>query len=359
MQKNCALYIHIPFCARKCAYCDFASYEDFTLQDKYFAALKREIEIVASAWDGRRFDTLFIGGGTPTCAKDVYIEGVIEKALSVLKLDVREATVEANPGTVDADKLRFYLQMGMNRISFGVQAAQDSLLREVGRIHDFETAKESVRLAERAGFSNISVDLMSGLPGQTESDLLESVRLSTDMGINHISMYTLKLEEGTPLYRAVNKGEVTLPGRDEEYEMSKAARAELSSAGYDRYEVSNYAKSGYECAHNLHYWHNNDYLGVGLAAASGLGGRRTINTRDINGYIKKIDEGTLPYEENAQSGDEEYAFETLMLGLRLVRVLRSKNIKPGMDRFAGAVGKTIASLRNVDWRKYQAAAAAY
>jgi oxygen-independent coproporphyrinogen-3 oxidase len=200
-----------------------------------------------------------------------------------------------------------------------VQAAQDRLLKSVGRIHSFDVAKESVALACRAGYKNINVDLMSGLPGQETGDLTESATQAEKLCATHISMYALKLEGNTPLYDSVKKGEVVLPDGDAEYEMSKAARERLSQLGYARYEVSNYAKPGYECLHNLHYWHNDDYLGVGLASASGMGGRRTTNTRDITEYIDKLNGGEPAYSENAKSSDEEYAFETLMLGLRLVR----------------------------------------
>ena len=345
--KKTALYIHIPFCLKKCAYCDFASYEDLSLQEAYFGALKKEIEIVAGEWEGRTFDTLFLGGGTPTCAEDIFIESVTEKAKRILKFDLKEATVEANPGTVGLEKLEFYRYMGINRISFGVQAAQDRLLKAVGRIHDFGTAAESVELAHHAGFRNINIDIMSGLPGQEAEDLLESVAQAEKLRATHISMYTLKLEENTPLYTAVNGGKITLPDKDEEYDMSKAARDRLSKLGYVRYEISNYAKPGFECLHNLHYWNNDDYLGVGLSASSGLNGRRTTNTRDIAEYIEKLNSGILPYAENAQSGSEEYAFETLMLGLRLVRGIDIDEYKArhGIDlreRFK----ETLASLRD-------------
>ncbi len=318
-QKKCALYIHIPFCVKKCAYCDFASYEDYSFQEAYFDALKKEIILAADKWKGRVFDTLFIGGGTPTSVKNEHIEQILDMSHRSLNLKLKEATVEANPGTVDMHKLQFYLYSGLNRISFGMQAAQDHLLKAVGRIHDFNEAKESVALAQRSGFSNINVDLMSGLPGQSVADLLESVKRTADMGVLHVSMYTLNLEEGTPLWDAVQKGSVILPSKDEEHEMSKAARVRLSELGYNRYEISNYAKPEHECRHNLHYWHNDDYLGLGLAAASSMSGLRTNNTRDIGEYIRKACGGQMPYDESSKSGEEEYAFETLMLGLRLVQ----------------------------------------
>ena len=319
MDNKCALYIHVPFCVKKCLYCDFASSEDYSFQDDYFDALEKEIEMSKEQWKGRKFDTLFIGGGTPTSVNDEYIERVLHKVDAIYSPKFIEATIEANPGTVDWKKLQFYRYMGIDRISFGVQAAQDRLLHAVGRIHDFDEAKESIALACRAGFKNISVDIMSGLPEQQKDDLLDSVNQADKLCSTHISMYTLKLEEGTPLQKSVKSGKTQLPSKDEEYEMSKAARGRLEKMGYSRYEISNYAKPGYECLHNLHYWHNDDYLGLGLAAASSLKGLRTTNTRNMSEYIKKIHAGDMAYAESEQSSQEEYAFETLMLGLRLVQ----------------------------------------
>jgi oxygen-independent coproporphyrinogen-3 oxidase len=315
--KESALYIHVPFCIKKCAYCDFASYEDYDMQEAYFDALIKEARAIQDKWVDNKFDTLFIGGGTPSSVKNEYIERIIEEVSKLFDIKLLEATIEANPGTVNFHKLQFYSYMGLNRISFGMQSTHDEILKEAGRVHTFSEAKESIELAKKAGFSNISVDLMSGLPLQTKEHLLESVNEAAKMGVNHISMYTLKLEEGTHLFHAVNNGDVVLPDKDSEHEMSKAARKELYRLGYARYEISNYAKNGYESLHNLHYWRNDDYLGLGLAASSAKSGLRTTNTRDINEYISKKNSGRDSYIENAQSGKEEYAFETLMLGLRL------------------------------------------
>ena len=347
MDKKCALYIHVPFCVKKCLYCDFASSEDYSFQDDYFYALEKEIEMSEKMWSGRQFDTLFIGGGTPTSVKDEYIERILDKVSAIYSPKFIEATVEANPGTVDWKNLQFYRYMGIDRISFGVQAAQDWLLHAVGRIHDFDEAKESISLACRAGFKNISVDIMSGLPGQEKQDLLDSINQADKLCATHISMYTLKLEEGTPLYKSVKSGETELPSKDQEYEMSKAAQKQLAQKGYSRYEISNYAKPGFECLHNLHYWHNDDYLGLGLSASSSLNGLRMSNTRDMNEYIDKIHAGNMPYAEYAQSGEEEYAFETLMLGLRLVEGIDIAEYKArhGIDLMQ-RLGDEIESLQN-------------
>ena len=326
-KKKSALYIHIPFCVKKCAYCDFASYEDFSMQEVYFDALKKEIRVASEQWSNTEFDTLFLGGGTPSSVKNEYIEGALDAINKYFKVRFIESTIEANPGTVDWHKLQFYRYLGIDRISFGVQAAQDDLLSKVGRIHTFEEVQENLALACRAGFANISIDLMSGLPEQTEEDLLESVEQAKKLCVSHVSLYTLKLEEGTRLYDDVEKGRVSLPSKDEEYEMSFMARKRLKEHGYSRYEISNYAKEGFECKHNLHYWHNDDYLGLGLAAASAQDGLRSINSRDMGEYLFKINSGDFAYEESVKSSDEEFAYETLMLGLRLTRGVNIEEYK--------------------------------
>ncbi len=317
IKTTSALYIHIPFCVKKCKYCDFTSFENYDLQDEYFTALNNEIKLQAKAWQENIFDTIFIGGGTPSSVDAKHIKEIIDTAKKHLNLDLKEVTIEANPDSVDFDKLQSYIDMGINRISFGVQAVQNELLKKIGRIHIFSDVKKSVELAHKAGFQNISIDLMAGLPTQSESDLLESVSQCTDLNVNHISMYSLKLEEGTALYHEVMGGKSILPSSDKEWEMSKKARQLLATLGYARYEISNYAKSGYESLHNLHYWKNHDYLGVGVSASSAKKGLRTTNVKVITEYVKSINDGNLAYMDSAQSTDEEYAFETLMLGLRL------------------------------------------
>ncbi|MCK5128961.1 MAG: radical SAM family heme chaperone HemW, partial [Clostridiales bacterium] len=297
--------------------CDFASFTNYDGVDAYFDALKKEIIMQSEVWRDHTFDTVFIGGGTPSSVDITYIAQTLKIAKRYLTFDLKEVTIEANPGTVDAMRLTQYIDMGINRISFGLQAVQDDSLKKIGRIHTFEEAQKSVVLAKRAGFANISVDLMSGLPMQRSEDLIESVQKAHAMDIQHISMYTLKLEKGTALAQEVRQGKTTLPNEDAEYDMAQAARQLLATLGYQRYEISNYAKPEHACLHNLHYWHNDDYLGVGVAAASSRRRLRTTNTYAIDEYTKCIMKGELPYKEQAQSDDETLAFETLMLGLRL------------------------------------------
>lgn len=316
-KKTSALYIHIPFCIKKCKYCDFTSYNTYDKQELYFDALIDEIRLHAKSWTDNTFNTIFFGGGTPSSVDPKYIKKVLDTIKQFLNTNLVEVSIEANPGTVDNVKLKSYIDSGINRISFGMQATQDDLLRRIGRIHTFDEAKRSVELAKSCGFDNINVDLMTGLPGQRVNDLIESIKKTNAMGVNHISMYTLKLEEGTSLYREVMSNETTLPDEKVEYAMSKEARTLLDKLGYKRYEISNYAKNGAMCLHNLHYWHNDDYLGVGVSASSSKSGYRTMNVISIDEYAKMIKSGELPYSETEQSSDEEFAFETLMLGLRL------------------------------------------
>jgi oxygen-independent coproporphyrinogen-3 oxidase len=316
-KKTSALYIHIPFCLKKCKYCDFTSYSSYDKQEIYFDALIDEIKMHQKMWKDNTFDTIFFGGGPPSSVEPRYIKRVLDTIKSTFNTNLKEISIEANPGTVDSEKLKSYIDCGINRISFGMQATQDDLLCRIGRIHTFDEAKKSVELAKRCGFQNINVDLMTGLPGQNVDDLLESIKRTSELGVNHISMYTLKLEEGTALYHEVMSNKTTLPDEKIEYNMSKQARRLLNDLGYERYEISNYAKDGAECMHNLHYWYNDDYLGLGVSASSSKSGYRTMNVASINEYVKMIKRGELPYMEKEQSSDEEFAFETLMLGLRL------------------------------------------
>lgn len=345
-KKTSALYIHIPFCIKKCKYCDFTSYSCYDQQEIYFDALINEIKIHAPTWQENIFDTIFFGGGTPSSVDPKYIKKVLDTVKQSLNTNLVEVSIEANPGTVDSVKLGSYIDSGINRISFGMQATQDDLLRRIGRIHTFDEAKRSVELAKSCGFDNINVDLMTGLPGQSVDDLIDSIKKTNAMGINHISMYTLKLEEGTSLYHEVMSNETILPDEKVEYMMSKEARTLLDKLGYKRYEISNYAKNGAMCLHNLHYWHNDDYLGVGVSASSSKSGYRTMNVASIDEYAKMIKSGELPYIEKEQSSNEEFAFDTLMLGLRLTEGVNIEEYynRHGiklLDRFDKTIAKFI------------------
>ena len=317
------IYIHIPFCIRKCAYCDFVSFTDQEPRQAYLSALKKEISLAGQRFMPVVYDTVFIGGGTPSILSANDMAELIEHLNNALRIAPdAEFTIECNPGTVDREKLLTFRLGGVNRISFGLQSSDDSLLRAIGRIHDFAKFKESLALTKEAGFTNANVDLMYGLPGQSEKQYLDTIREVTALEPTHISAYSLILEEGTPLYGQAMAGEIILPKEDEVADMQDKGRALLSSLGYERYEISNYAKPGYACRHNINYWGNGPYLGMGLAAHSAMdigGWRRWYNYSSMSDYIGALDKGALPIAEQQSIPQKEEMFECLMLGLRMLK----------------------------------------
>ncbi len=304
------LYIHIPFCLQKCKYCDFVS---FTSGDKsaYIDALCNELSI----YKGEKVDTVFIGGGTPTALslpllckllahiKDTFI--IAENA---------EWTIEANPKTVDEEKLKLLYKFGVNRISIGVQSFNDEELLKIGRIHNSEDAVNTVLLAKKYFFENINIDLISALPNQTIKSFTESLSIAISLDPTHISCYSLILEEGTPLYQEHIKTPLDLPDEDTERKMYEKAVSVLDDAGFTRYEISNFAKKGKECRHNLKYWQCDDYIGAGLSAHSLLDGVRYENTADMNEYLSGN------YCKNKfELTDDDKISEYIIMSLRLKR----------------------------------------
>lgn len=321
--------MHIPFCVRKCAYCDFVSFPDPAPRAAYLSALQREIALAGERFPQAGYDTVFLGGGTPSLLSPADMAALFAGLRGAFQIAPgAEITVECNPGTLSGEKLAAYRAAGVNRLSIGLQSADDSLLRTIGRIHDFAAFKESFCLARAAGFTNINVDLMYGLPGQAQAQYLDAIRRVGDLGPEHVSAYCLILEEGTPLYAEAVKGALSFPDEDETCDMEAAGRLALKELGYARYEISNYAQPGSECLHNVNYWRNGPYLGLGLAAhsAMGLNGwRRWNNLPGLNEYLEALSKNQLPVETQEKIGRREEMFECVMLGLRMLR---------GVDRAA-------------------------
>lgn len=317
------LYIHIPYCVRKCAYCDFVSAPSPEgVPDAYIDALLGEARRAAEEWRGTVFGTVFIGGGTPTLLEPRQIMRLGEAlpALFCFAENI-EFTVECNPGTVNAEKLAAWKGIGVNRLSVGLQSSDDGLLCVIGRIHKKDDFVKTVALAKETGFSDINADIMYGLPGQMQEQYLETLRFAAEQGVTHVSAYSLILEEGTPLEKQVSRGEVILPDLDAVADMEDAGRNLLRELGYERYEVSNYAKDGHRCCHNVTYWENGEWLGLGAAAhsAKGLGrGRvRSANTEDIDAYVNGWSKGEPPTRTEDHLTVEDEMFECVMLGLRM------------------------------------------
>ena len=317
------IYIHIPFCISKCIYCDFCSAPaDEDTKEQYVSALCREIRQAGieaeQKGENRTASTVFFGGGTPSIlrsAQSVEIMNAVREAFRLT--DDAEITMECNPGTLTKEKLETYRYAGVNRLSIGLQSTNNRDLKNLGRIHTYEQFEESYIEARLAGFNNINVDIMSAIPGQTPEKYAENLRKVVALKTEHISAYSLIVEENTPLYDMVERthGRI-LPSEEDDRRMYAMTKEILVEAGYNRYEISNYAKPGYECRHNCFYWNRTEYLGFGIAAASLSGNRRYTNTSDMASYLanpihNRAEEQILTVEDEM----EEYMF----LGLRMMK----------------------------------------
>lgn len=325
MQKNeLELYIHIPFCVRKCHYCDFLSApSDEVTREQYTEALCREIASYKDMAAEYEVSTVFFGGGTPSMLSGQQFEkiiGAIRDTFFVGEADRIEFTVECNPGTLTEELLSCLKQLGVNRLSIGLQSADDAELKLLGRIHSYEEFLESFRLARAAGFDNINIDLMQALPGQTVQSFRDTLQKVIDLQPEHISAYSLIIEENTRFYEWYGENPDKLPSEDTERDIYKMTQAVLKEAGYVQYEISNYAKPGYECRHNCGYWTGTEYLGLGLGASSYIEGTRFEQTDNLTdylaGYSAKAD--FVPEQKNSQRLSKKERMEEFMfLGLRL------------------------------------------
>lgn len=291
MKKFLSLYVHIPFCAVKCKYCDFLSFdgESYGTMLRYVDCLCQEIKLYAPIADEYIVRSVFIGGGTPSLLDESLIINIMAFIKKTFTLEKNvEVTIEANPGTLRHQKLNGYKQAGINRISIGLQSADDSMLRRLGRLHNYDQFVASFKAARRAGFNNINIDVMSGLPGQTIHSYVDTLSKVIEYSPEHISSYSLSIEEGTPFANDPSVLE-SLPPEMIERRMYEITKKLLSVNGYERYEISNYAKPGYECKHNMVYWTGGEYVGFGLGASSYFQGKRFNNMRDIFGYIELME----------------------------------------------------------------------
>ena len=317
-----SIYIHIPFCVRKCAYCDFTSFPGRGAQmEAYLSAVCREMRAQAAFFGRRPVRTVFLGGGTPTLMSGEQTRNLLD-ALRMC-FDVApdaEITMEGNPGTVTAQSLAAYRAAGVNRLSLGVQSLDDGLLAAIGRIHTAAQAREAVALARAAGFDNVNLDLMLGLPGQSVAQWERTLDEAIALVPEHLSCYSLIVEEGTPLSAQLERGECApLPDEDALCRMDEITAERTAQAGFERYEVSNYARPGRECRHNIVYWACEPYLGLGCAAHSDMDGRRFYNPSDWAGYLRMAQSGTTARDAEGESTRQERMFERMMMGLRMVR----------------------------------------
>ncbi len=312
--KKLGIYLHVPFCVQKCLYCDFCSFpkSDGELMSRYAEALCRDIERWGEKCRDRSVDTVYFGGGTPTLLSISDFEKIINALVKSFSLTERsEVSSECNPATADLEYLSALRALGVNRLSMGLQSANEDELRALGRVHSFENFVRTYREARQAGFDNISVDLMYGIPRQTVASFERTLSEAVSLSPEHISAYGLKVEEGTPFGKMGDR--LVLPSEDDEYKMYMLCTEYLGNFGYTKYEISNFAREGYESRHNIKYWKGEDYLGLGVSAHSYFEGVRFANSRDIDGYIS----GRDIVCERAEITPSERMTEYVMLRMRM------------------------------------------
>lgn len=347
-KKAIELYIHIPFCVKKCDYCDFLSFAcSDDIKERYVEALINEISSESSKYSDRVVTTIFIGGGTPSSLSLGFINRIMESINEFYNVaEGAEITIECNPGTITREKLEEYKACGINRLSIGLQSADDDELKLLGRIHDYKMFLDNFNLARACGFDNINIDLISGLPGQTVDGFMRTLNKVIDLRPEHISSYSLIIEEGTPFFDKYGEGkssEEELPAEEVDRDIYHKTRETLELSGYHQYEISNYSLPGYECKHNIGYWTRVEYVGFGIGAASLVDETRWKNCTDIKKYIEafadssdtKSNELVCVKEDieklNLHSQMEEYMF----LGLRLIDGVSVTSFKTmfGVDMF--------------------------
>ncbi len=322
-EQNLGIYIHIPFCRQKCLYCDFLSMASGTEEDllhrAYMNLLKKEIQLTARELpsDSFRVESVFIGGGTPSLVDPALITDLMSEVRASFHLsDDPEITIESNPGTLTPEKLLAYREAGINRLSMGVQSFDPACLKAIGRIHGPEEVLENFRQAREAGFDNINLDLMFSLPGQTMESWRDTLKKALELAPEHLSYYSLQIEEGTPFYRMIQEGTLKQNSDGLDRQMYEEARALFRESGYHLYEISNAALPGRECRHNLKYWSMEEYLGLGLGSHSYICGQRFSNARTHQEYGELLGEGKLPRVWTHQNTREDEIGEYLFTGLR-------------------------------------------
>ncbi|MCR5147003.1 MAG: radical SAM family heme chaperone HemW, partial [Clostridia bacterium] len=328
--EKIGIYVHIPFCKQKCKYCDFVSFQCKEAKyEDYFKCLIKEI-VDKSDEIKDQIDTIYIGGGTPSIVPAKYIEEIIKAIKENYKvLKNAEITIEVNPGTVDEQKLTAYKEIGINRLSIGLQSTNDNLLKMLGRIHTYKEFEEVYQCARNVGFKNINVDLMIGLPNQTIKDVEESLNRIIEKSPEHISVYSLIVEEGTKMYDLINKGTLELTAEELERKMYWKVKSILEESGFNQYEISNFSKPKYESKHNMNCWNQHSYLGFGVAAHSYYDGMRYSNIINLDRYIEnyKNEEAVYNIVFHEQQDKNDMMKEYMILGLRKLSGVKISEFK--------------------------------
>ncbi len=334
------IYIHTPFCRVKCMYCDFYSVADKDFEmPSFFDALLKEIELCETDTNNWTIDTIFIGGGTPSLTDPRHIEKLIRTLESKFDLsNVTEFTMEANPGEAPAERLKAFYDLGVNRLSMGVQSLEPDLLQFLTRIHGPEAVFKTFDGARKAGFDNINCDLIFNIPGQTMDIWKRDLQTIIDLNPEHLSCYSLTVEEGTQLYQYVNRGKVTMPSDDQSADLYLWTQSIMAENGYEQYEISNWSKPENECRHNLHYWEIDPYLAFGPSAHGFDGKIRFSNIRNLDGYIKNLGDGKSPRQDHYELSDKDRTNEMIGFGLR---INNGVNLNQIPESFREAVNQSI------------------
>ena len=321
--EELGLYIHIPFCIKKCKYCDFVSFSNkMNIVEEYIEVLKQEIE--KAKIENKKITTIYFGGGTPSAIDAKYIQEILDKIRDKWNIENAEITIEVNPGTVDVSKLEDYLKMGINRLSIGLQSTSNMLLKLIGRIHTYEEFLSSYEIARKVGFSNINVDLMIGLPTQNLTDVEGDLKKILELNPEHISIYSLIIEANTPIEKEIKEKRMYLPSEDAERKMYWKVKENLEQSGYIHYEISNFSKPHYMSKHNSNCWNQKEYIGFGLAAHSYINGERKSNTENLEEYILQNGaKNTVHEKQDIDAMQKEF----MMLGLRKIEGVSISDFK--------------------------------
>ena len=338
-ESPAGIYVHIPFCRTRCPYCSFVSSPDVgeVIKSAYMQALMRQaVQMAGHPWcASRQFDSLFVGGGTPSVVDVEQLASFVQEILSLYRFrsavgDRPELSLEANPNTVDRAMLDRLRKAGVNRLSIGAQSFSDDMLAAIGRSHSGQDVLDAVEHARSAGFDNLSLDLMYGLPGQTLENWQETLEKALELVPEHLSVYELTVEQGTPFGELEKQGSLNLPPEDETASMFELAGQELTGAGYEHYEISNYARPGGQCMHNVNYWENGSYLGLGAGAVSCFSGFRVNSVAEPRRYAEMIYRNTRPFQDGEFLGLAPRFRETVIMGLRMIAGIAVQKLQ---DRF--------------------------
>ncbi|WP_394883091.1 radical SAM family heme chaperone HemW [Clostridium baratii] len=339
--KNISLYVHIPFCKQKCFYCDFKSYAGIEeLENDYIDALILEIR---NKCKGYLIKTLFIGGGTPSYLSKNNLSKLLKELNKLSFLDDAEKTIECNPGTLSDEKIKIIKENNMNRISMGLQTTKNNLLKNIGRIHTIEEFKANYKRVRELGIENINIDIMFGLPNQSLEDYKETLEDIVKLNPEHISAYSLIIEEGTYFYKLYEENKLNVPNEDDERRMYEITKEILEDNNYKQYEISNYAKEGRECRHNKVYWELDEYIGVGVSASSFIDEKRIKNIDNIKEYIERINSNIDVSESIVANSLKEDMEEFMFLGLRMIEGVSIDKFK---DKFSKDINDVYGEIIN-------------